>query len=219
MAPPPTRQLVLAIVRLLQPVHGYDVRRELMSWRAEDWANIAPGSIYGALKTLQQEGLIAVVDTERQGTRPARTTYRVTDEGEKEYHAMLRDAWWDAKPGPHPLLSAVVQLPFSHRDDVVAALKARIHKLESDLTLIGRDIERILQGSGDPRHDVPHHAAEVSRLTYALTEAELTWTRNLMARIESGDLDVWSPQSSIQAQVRTSEAERPSHVPGDDPAT
>ncbi|MDV6010958.1 PadR family transcriptional regulator [Haloechinothrix sp. LS1_15] len=191
MAPPSTRLLVLGVVRMLQPVHGYDVRRELMSWRAEDWANIAPGSIYGALKTLERDRLIEVVDTKRQGARPARTVYQVTDEGEKEYHAMLRNLWWEAKAGPHPLLPAVVQLPFSQRDDVVAALKARIHRLESDLTLAERDIARILEGSGDHRYDTPFHAAEVSRLSHALAEAELRWTRDLLQRIESGDLDPW----------------------------
>ncbi|WP_166348925.1 PadR family transcriptional regulator [Phytoactinopolyspora limicola] len=209
MAPPPTRQLVLAIVRLLQPVHGYDVRRELISWRAEDWANIAPGSIYGALKTLEHDGLIAVVDTERRGTRPARTTYRVTDEGEKEYHSMLREVWWDAKAPPHPLLPAVVQLPFTDRDDVLAALKARAHRLESDLTLIERDIERVEAGSGDPRHHVPHHVAEMSRLHRGLAEAELTWTRSLMQRIESGDVDIWSQSNPVQEQLQAQKPDQP----------
>ena len=35
-----TRMLVLALVRWLEPVHGYEVRRELVSWNVEEWANI-----------------------------------------------------------------------------------------------------------------------------------------------------------------------------------
>ena len=35
-----TRLLVLGVVRIFQPVHGYFVRRELLSWRAESWAAI-----------------------------------------------------------------------------------------------------------------------------------------------------------------------------------
>ena len=50
-----TRLLVLGVVRIFQPVHGYDVRRELLSWRVDQWANVAPGSIYNALKTLTKE--------------------------------------------------------------------------------------------------------------------------------------------------------------------
>jgi DNA-binding PadR family transcriptional regulator len=89
MALAPTRLLVLGVVRLLQPIHGYDVRRELLSWQADEWANVAPGSVYGALRTMERDGWIEAVDTSREGARPARTTYRVTDEGEKEFHTLL----------------------------------------------------------------------------------------------------------------------------------
>ena len=30
-----TRLLVLGAIRIMQPVHGYEVRRELVSWRVE----------------------------------------------------------------------------------------------------------------------------------------------------------------------------------------
>ncbi|WP_297611491.1 hypothetical protein [Nocardia sp.] len=33
MAVPATRLLVLSVVRMLGPVHGYDVRRESLSWQ------------------------------------------------------------------------------------------------------------------------------------------------------------------------------------------
>ena len=46
-----TRLLVLGVVKLFQPVHGYEVRRELLSWRAQEWASVQPGSIYNALKS------------------------------------------------------------------------------------------------------------------------------------------------------------------------
>ena len=32
--------LILGVVRWCQPVHGYDVRRELLSWHADEWANL-----------------------------------------------------------------------------------------------------------------------------------------------------------------------------------
>ena len=42
-----TRLLVLGAIRTMQPVHGYIVRRELVSWRLEETTNVKPGSIYG----------------------------------------------------------------------------------------------------------------------------------------------------------------------------
>ena len=80
-----TRLLILGAIRIMQPVHGYDVRRELLSWRADVWGNVAPGSIYNQLRTLQRDGLIRRVGTEQEGARPERTVYEITAEGEKEF--------------------------------------------------------------------------------------------------------------------------------------
>src|SRR5581483_1598119 len=73
-----TRLLILGVLRLKQPVHGYDVRRELEAWRAERWANIAYGSIYFALNKMAEEGLVEAVGTDQVGRRPARTQYKIT---------------------------------------------------------------------------------------------------------------------------------------------
>ncbi|WP_232072102.1 PadR family transcriptional regulator [Phytohabitans flavus] len=51
-----TRMMILGLVSWMQPVHGYDVRRELLSWNADKWANVQPGSIYHALRKLTEEG-------------------------------------------------------------------------------------------------------------------------------------------------------------------
>jgi len=64
-----TRLLVLGVVRIFQPVHGYDVRRELVSWHVEEWAQLAPGSIYSQLKTLAKEGLVEHAGTIRTLSR------------------------------------------------------------------------------------------------------------------------------------------------------
>lgn len=60
-----TRLLVLGAVRIFQPVHGYYLRRELLTWRADQWAALNPGSVYNALKTLTKDGFLEEVDGER----------------------------------------------------------------------------------------------------------------------------------------------------------
>ena len=75
--------MILGLVQWMQPVHGYDVRRELLSWNADEWANVAPGSIYHALRKLAEEGLLEEVATEQVGARPARTTYRIDGQGRR----------------------------------------------------------------------------------------------------------------------------------------
>lgn len=191
MVVPTTRLLVLAIVRTLQPVHGYDVRRELLSWRADQWANVKPGSIYGALNTLHRDGLVAVEEVGQQGARPERTRYRITADGEKEFAGMLRESLWDIEQPKIPYFATVSMFPYMQRDDVTAALRARIVRYEVELDRLGREVAVILRGSGDPRESVPHHVADAVRLAALHVEADLTWSRETLARIEHGELDVW----------------------------
>ncbi|APB00689.1 PadR family transcriptional regulator [Nocardia seriolae] len=192
MSVPTTRLLVLAVVRLLQPVHGYDVRRELLSWDADNWANVKPGSIYSALNTLERDGLISVEGVGQEGARPERRTYRLTPEGEKEFGEMLRVSLFSADLLKHPYFAAVALFPHAPKDEVVAALNSRILKFEADLVYLDHEVERILAGSGDPREATPHHVADSIRLAAAHVRADLEWSRQTLRRIEAGELDAWS---------------------------
>src|SRR5690242_21912228 len=92
-----TRLLVLGVVRIFQPVHGYEVRRELITWRAQEWASVQPGSIYNALKTLTRDGVLEVVGTDQGGGRPERTSYRLTSAGEEEVKILLPQQRWTVR--------------------------------------------------------------------------------------------------------------------------
>ena len=65
-----TRLLLLGTVRIFQPVHGYFVRRELLSWHAEAWAHLNPGSVYNGLRSLEREGFVEEVGTEARAAVP-----------------------------------------------------------------------------------------------------------------------------------------------------
>src|SRR3954452_4149303 len=102
-----TRLLVLGAIRIMQPVHGYEVRRELVSWRLEETTNVKPGSIYGAIRTLEKDGCIAVHAREGGDRRPERTPYVLTDEGEKEFQVLLRESWCTVAWPVEPLIPAL----------------------------------------------------------------------------------------------------------------
>jgi DNA-binding PadR family transcriptional regulator len=179
-----TRLLILGLVRWLQPVHGYDVRRELLSWEVEEWANVQPGSIYHALRKLTDEGLLAEVATEQVGARPARTTYRVTDEGEREYAELLRGHWWHYRQAIDPFAAAFAFLPALPRSEAVAALRGRAKTLEEQLarftSALGPDGIEEMAGK-------PVHVAWMFELSAARTEAEIGWCRRVADRVEAGE--------------------------------
>jgi DNA-binding PadR family transcriptional regulator len=176
-----TRLLILGVVRMFQPVHGYDVRRELLSWHADDWASVAPGSVYHALKKLAGEGLLSEVATEQVGARPARTTYAVTAKGEAEFQDLLRRYWWAYEVPIDPFTAAYAFLPAMPRKEAGAALRnrARLLRLYADGTRVR------METAPDP--DAPH-IKELFELSMAQAGVEADWCERLAGRVEAGEL-------------------------------
>lgn len=194
MARTSTKLLVLGAVREAGAIHGYDLRQELLSWRAEEWANVAPGSIYNALNTLAREGMLEVIGTHRQGARPERTTYRLTASGEKEFQELLRDNLRRSRLPNHPLLAGLAFVPFLPRDELAKAIAHRAEELQAKADEYNAGIRTILKDTGALSHGgIPRHVAESFRLTATLLESEAEWARDLVERLEKGELDgLWA---------------------------
>ncbi|MFI7607112.1 PadR family transcriptional regulator [Micromonospora sp. NPDC049366] len=173
--------MILGLVKWMQPVHGYDVRRELLSWNADKWANVQPGSIYHALRKLTEEGLLRAVATEQVGGRPARTTYEVTPKGDDEFETLLRGFWWKVQEVPDPFAAAFSFLPAMPRDEAAAALRNRATQLSA-----GIEWMRASLGSDWVRDTKPVHVAWMFELWTARAEAEIAWCERIAERIESG---------------------------------
>lgn len=176
-----TRLLVLGVIRLFQPVHGYDVRRELLSWRVDQWANVAPGSIYNALKSMQRDGLLRVVGTDQVGGRPERTTYELTAEGENEFQNLLRETLWDVQQPVDPLMPGLAFMRAVNPDELKAALEHRINQVRGMIKASEFAAAQI------PNETVPAHVRELYRLSAARLEAEIPWAEALIKRLEAGD--------------------------------
>src|SRR5215813_6910920 len=86
-----TRMVVLGLLAYA-PQSGYDMQRLLQQSRAEQWADILPGSIYHALKRLHADGLATLEATEQTGFR-LKATYSITPAGRDELRRLLREAW------------------------------------------------------------------------------------------------------------------------------
>ena len=88
MASTSTRMLLLGAVQLFEPVNGYQIRRELVSWRVDEWAHINPGSIYSGLETLARAGHLARHSLV-EGNRTV-SVYTTTGEGRAEFRQRSR---------------------------------------------------------------------------------------------------------------------------------
>lgn len=172
-----TRLLILGAVRIFQPVHGYFVRRELLTWRVEQWAKINPGSIYNALRTLEREGFIAAVDPDEKPTR-----YALTEDGETEFLALLREALWHVVPNDPARLYTVISFMWTlSRDEVIEALESRLAQLDAMHREMPYTLSTLMASSEKPRH-----LAEFAYFGDALVLGEREWTEACLQRIREG---------------------------------
>ncbi|WP_236789376.1 PadR family transcriptional regulator [Amycolatopsis sp. GM8] len=176
-----TRLLVLGVVRMYGRAHGYQVRRELLTWSADKWANVQPGSIYHALKKMTAEHLLELVEVEPGESGPERTAYRVTDMGEREFHVLLSHALSEADRDGAEMAAALTLMTTLPRKRVIGLLRHRMFKIEADQ----RSAELLIKESTD--WGQPAHIRELFRIWQLHSETSLKWLSELIGRLESGE--------------------------------
>ena len=177
------RLLILGVLLRKQPIHGYDVRRELEQWHADKWANIAYGSIYSALGKMAEEGLVAATNTEQGDKQTARTKYTITEDGQAEFERLLHEYWWELKPTIDPFQIALTFMDKLSPSELRDALRHRADQLRSSLTTLQHMHPAQTTGAHNPRHIV-----ESMRLMQAHAETELCWIDEVLCKIERGEL-------------------------------
>ena len=176
MAVHDTRMLLLGAVAMFEPVNGYQIRRELVSWQVDKWANVNPGSIYHGLGTLTAEGYLIRSEL-RDGTRHV-AVYEVTDAGRALLERSLRTALETVDPYDRtPFTIAFGLLPLLPRRDALGALVTRRAALE-------REIDGFVRGKDDPANGPPH-ARRGWLLWLDLAVAELGWLRETIEDIKT----------------------------------
>jgi len=84
------------------PMHGHRLRLEAERKHMPLWTDISVGAVYGAAKRLADEGLLREAGQEREGNRPTRQLYEITDEGRRALaelrRAGLTEVWFKYDP-------------------------------------------------------------------------------------------------------------------------
>lgn len=176
-----TRLLVLGVVRMHGQAHGYQVRRDLLTWSADTWANVAPGSIYHALKQMTKEGLLELVEVDPAATGPERTRYQLTPDGEREFQLLLARSLTAANAEGPALSAAVIFITTLSRQRAISLLRHRITQLHGERA----NAEGLLREGTD--WGQPEHVGELYRLWLLFTDAAIGWTEDLVGRLEAGE--------------------------------
>jgi DNA-binding PadR family transcriptional regulator len=180
MAGSETRMLLLGAVAMFEPINGYQIRRELISWEIDKWAHVNPGSIYNGLSTLTRQGHLQRSDLV-DGTREV-AVYELTMKGRAELFQLQVRALEEVDPYDRIAFhTAFSMLPLLDRAQVV-------HSLGHRKTVLAETLD----GFPSPRHVGPEygppHAFRSMMLWRDSVATELAWLNSTLREIESGDL-------------------------------
>lgn len=180
--------LALAVLGTVvqRPMHPYEIASLLRARGKDDDMEIKWGSLYTVMRNLAKHGFVEVVDSRREGARPERTIYRITDAGMAELQDWTRELV--ATPQPeHPRFKAGLSvLAALTPDEAAAALRERIVELERMIAT--------QRASLTEHADVPRLFLVESEYELTVREAELAWVRGLLDALTTGtfpDLAVW----------------------------
>jgi len=176
--------LALAVMALLfeQPMHPYEMVSLMRERHKHESVRLRYSSLYSVVEALEREALISPLETLREGRRPERTVYGITDAGRIEFLSWLRELlsvpvkeYTQFAAG----LSFMAALP---PEEVATLLGERVHLLEEEVEEMRSGMDAALEG-GLPRLFLIESEHEL-----VLREAELAWARDLSRKIAAGTL-------------------------------
>lgn len=182
--PLPRTPVALSVLNLLneRPMHPYEMRVLIRQRRHDRAFRIRESSIYDTVSRLADRGLIEPVEVNREGRRPERTVYAITEAGRDELLSWL----WDLASEPpeeYPAFAAPLMFIYSlGRDRVIAALTQRAAKLEAQIS--SSDAYR--QASEPQYPGFPRIFGIEEEYAQAMRRAEVTWLRDIIAELSDG---------------------------------
>ncbi|MEV6866176.1 PadR family transcriptional regulator [Streptosporangium subroseum] len=188
------RLLVLGAVRRRGRAHGYRVRADLESWGAHEWSNATSGSVYHALKSMTEQGLLLAHETTpSEAGGPPRMEYEITTAGDDAYFALLRKALSSRDLRLDLLAAAVGLIDDLPRDQAVDLLRRRARAMDQ-----WRDsITTHLPPGTDL--DTWGPVGAVIDLWLHTANSRTAWTHRLIHRLEQGAYQMADDQPATPA--------------------
>lgn len=180
-----TNPLALAVLTCLfeRPMHPYEMAQTMRTRAKHESIRLNYGSLYSVVESMEKRGLVEAVATTQEGRRPQRTVYGITEAGKVEMTEWLADLV--AVPTKEYLqfeaaLSLIHGLP---PDEAVPLLRQRCDALDLRLDQLEA------ASDGAEKRGIPRLFMVENDYQIALLRTEVEFTRQLVAEIESGEMD------------------------------
>jgi len=143
--------------------HPYEIGQIVKERDMDRYIKFQKGSLYYAVEQLEKQGLIEVADTVREGKRPDRTVYRITDLGKDEFHNLLLKQYGNMNYFYDPIFAALAFTCHGDPAEVLTALQKRVRDQEMRVSILQRVYE--------------NHIPEVRRVNLYILAAALEQAR------------------------------------------
>src|SRR5712691_10518467 len=176
--------LALAILALLaqgQAMHPYEMATWLRQTGKEHDMRIKWGSFYTVVQNLEKHGLIKATGSDRDGRRPERTSYAMTDSGRAELADWMRELLAVPEPEQSRFVAALSVVGVLSPDEVIALLGQRVRALEESIAADRAELDEVGK-------TVPWLFLIESEYELAMRRAEAEWVRGLLAKFADGTL-------------------------------
>jgi DNA-binding PadR family transcriptional regulator len=182
--------LALAVLVCLyeKPMHPYEVAQTLRARAKQESVRLNYGSLYAVVESLEKKGFIKATGTVREGKRPQRTIYEITDDGAREMDDWLTELIGTPNKEYPDFMAGLSFLPALSPQDAIAALRRRSEALAFKLSGV-RGTRKAAREAGLPRLFDLEGEYEESQLS-----AELSFVTGLLDEMSSGafeGLDMW----------------------------
>jgi DNA-binding PadR family transcriptional regulator len=188
--------LALAVMALLyeRPMHPYEMVTLMRERGKHETVRLRYSSLYSVVSALEREGLILSKETVREGRRPERTIYEITDAGREEFLTWLRELLREPVKEYTQFAAGLSYLPGLPPEEVMALLEERVGRLEAETGEMRSRLDDAREQYNLPRLFVVESEHELM-----LREAELEWVRGIIKDMETGALGSLAEWRSILA--------------------
>ncbi|TCJ89464.1 PadR family transcriptional regulator [Nocardia alba] len=179
--------LALAVLSVIvqRPMHRYEIAATLRAHGKDRDMDIKWGSLYTVVQNMAKAGFLEVVGSEREGARPERVIYRITDAGRAEMADWTRELLAAPEPEHHRFTAGLSILAVLPPDEVIVLLGTRIAALERTIETTRAELGALT---------LPRLFLVESEFGLAMLEAEANWARALRDELAEGTfegLELW----------------------------
>jgi DNA-binding PadR family transcriptional regulator len=173
--------LALAVLATVyeRPMHPYEMATVIRQRGKDRQMAVKWGSLYTVVQNLEKHRFVEAAGSSRQGARPARTIYRITDAGRQELRDWTRDLVGTPQQAQTAFVAGLSVLAVLPPADAIALLRQRAERVEA---LLAKDTAEL----ADLGRQVPRLFLVEDEYACALLRAESEWLAALLADLTSG---------------------------------